>query len=371
MSNRNLVFLVIIAAVLLTWAVIQSKISNRTRTVSHGPAYLVSGLNTEDLESIEIKSGDNAFTIKRSGDKFVLAEKDNYPVDISKINDLISKCLDIKISQIITDKSNNHKDLGVVEEYAQTVIKFIKPDSSVLMGLIIGNTKESGQGTYVRLISNDHVYEAAEIPYFETQEINYLKKMIVSIVRKDIEKVTVISPEGQYTLEAQDGSNDIALANIPAGKSLKKTDADSVFNVLSDLNFTDVMKDPGDLTFENTYICRLFNTTEFTFNIAQKDEKTFIKCSAKFTEGRPISIKKDEPQEQLKEKEEKLLLDDKANDFTDRHEGWVYQIPDYKAGNLTKALADLLEDQPESLEPIDVNDITDPNMILNNLLFEQ
>ena len=62
-----------------------------------------------------------------------------------------------------------------------------------------------------------------------------------------------------------------------------------------------------------------------------------------------------------------MLLDDKANDFTSRHRGWVYEISEYKAENLTKDLSGLVEDQPEP-EPIDANDITDPNTILDNVL---
>ena len=147
------------------------------------------------------------------------------------------------------------------------------------------------------------------------------------------------------------------------GKKLKQTEAKNVFTALSSLNFTDFMKNPGDLKFDRHYTCKLFNSTEFTFDIASKDDKTYVKCRAVFTEGRPSTVKKDETEEELKAKEEKLLLDDKADAFTQRHLNWVYEIPSYKAKDLTMELSSLVEDD-ETAQPAAT---FDPNAIIDNL----
>jgi hypothetical protein len=66
---------------------------------------------------------------------------------------------------------------------------------------------------------------------------------------------------------------------------------------------------------------------------------------------RPTSIRTDESEEELKVKEAKLLADDNAKEFTAKHQGWVYEIAEYKAKNLTKALSDLLEDIEKPQDP--------------------
>ena len=57
-----------------------------------------------------------------------------------------------------------------------------------------------------------------------------------------------------------------------------------------------------------------------------------------------------ETEEELKKKEAKLLARDSAEEFSKKHAGWLYQIPEYKAKILTKDLSELLEDQTQPEE---------------------
>ena len=363
MSNKKLGILGIIAAVMLVWAVIQSKVSSTSRIVSVGTKYLVSGVNTDDIGSIEIKSGDTTLTLKRQLDKFVVANKDNYPADTRKINDLISRCLEIEVSsQIVTDNPSNFKDLGVSEDEAKVVVKFLNKDSEEIIGIIVGNSKEKGNGTYMRLVSEDKVYEAEDSPLIEVNPIQYVKTQIVALTRPDTAQVTVSSSEGKYTIKSVTDSEDLELVDMPIGKTLKQSEAKAVFTALSNLSLTDVMIKPKDMAFDRQYKCKLYNSTEFTFDIGTKNGLTYVTCRAVFTEGRPETIRKDEPEEELKEKEKKFLLDDKADAFTTRHIGWIYEMPAYSAKYLTLPLSDLLEDSEEIDSGDDIP--PDPNAIL-------
>lgn len=363
MSNKKLVVLGVVAVFMLIWAIVQSRVSNRPKTASQGPSYLVQGLDPAGIDSIVLGTGEDAVTLKRQGTNFVVVNKDNYPAKAKQINDLIAKCLEIETSQFITDNPANHADLEVTEEKARTVVKFLKSDSSLLTGVIIGKTKELGQGSYVRLASDDKVYEAENVPWFGSGAMSFIEQQLVSVNRDDIESVTVGYPGGKYVLKTNEGSRDIVLEDIPAGKKLKSTEAQSVFSALTSLSLSDVKANPGDMTFDKQYICRLKDSTEYTINIAVKDNKTYITCSAKFTQERPATIRKDESEEELKAKEAKLVADDKANEFTAAHQGWIYEIASYKAGNLTKQLSDLLEDEAR---PGEKEQTKDPNEITMN-----
>ncbi len=362
MSNKKLVILGIVAIVMLVWAVIQSRIStNRPPVTSGEPTYLVQGLDPADIDSIVIGKDANAVTLKRQGDGFVVVNKQNYPAMISQINDLISKCMEIERTQFVTDKAENYDDLEVTEDKARTVVKFFKPDSTLLTGIIIGKTRDVGQGSYVRLASDDKVYIAQNVPWFTTDVMSFIDQQLLSVKRDDIESVSVSSPDGNYVLKAKEGGG-IEMENVPPGKKFKSTEGQNVFNALTNLSFSDVTKDSNDLSFDRQFICRLKDSTEYTVNIAAKNNKTFVTCSARFMGRRPTAedIKKDDSEEELKAKEAKLLADDNAKEFTAKHKGWIYEIPDYKAKNLKVKLSELLEDQkePEKVKSTEPDGVT-------------
>ncbi len=357
MSDKKLTILGIVAVCMVIWAVVQFNISNKPKTASESAAYLIQGLNPAEIGSIVLGTGEKQVTLKRQGDNFIVVNKDNYLADTKKINDLIAKCLDIQTSQFITDNPNNYNDLGLTEKDARSVVKFLKPDDSLLAGIIIGNAKEAGRGTYVRLANNNNVYIASEAPWISSAPMDYINEELISADRKNIVSVTVSSPDGQYCLKKKDNSEDIVLENIPAGKKLKDSDSKSVFNAETDMRFTDVKKQPagsGDLTFDRQFVCRLADSTVYTVKIAQKDGKTFVICQAEFTDTAPVTVKKEgESEEELKKKEAKLLARDKAKTFSTKHQGWIYEIADWKAQNLTKNLADLLEDEPKPEQKVE------------------
>lgn len=356
MSDKKLAILAAVAVVMVLLAVTIPHISGES-VKPETPGYLMPGLNTARIGSIVIGKGDNIVTLKRIAGRFVVTSKENYPAKVSAINNLLSKCQQIRWSQFITDNPANHEDLGVTEQKASNVVKLFtpEPNSTILAGVVVGKTKEAEAGTYVRLLSiaqasSDKVYLAESVPWFGNQVMNYIEQNLTSFKREDIESVTVSSPSGQYTLKAKEDGKEIMLENIPAGKKLKSNDAQSVFTALSNLRFDDVREKTSGLLFDRKFVCRLRNSAVYTIEIAQKDAKTYVICQAGFTDTieRPTQ---DDAEQELKKKEAKLIARDNAKEFSRKHQGWIYTIPQWNAKNLTKELSDLLEDKPTPQEP--------------------
>lgn len=370
MSNKNLTILGIVTVLMVIWAVIQSRVSSRPRTELGALTYLIQGLDPTDIGSIVVGTGEDAVTMKRIGKHFVVANKDNYPAVTSKISELITSCLDIKTAELYTDEAAYHEDLEVTEEKARSVVKFMtkEPNSTVLAGVIVGKAKELGEGTYVRLlssdkVSSDKVYVTSNVPWIKSQAMDYIEQELVSVNRDDINSVTVTSSDGEYTLKAKQDSKDVVLENIPAGKKAKSSECDRVFTALSNLRFDDVKKKSSDLSFDRQYVCRLKDSTVYTVRIAQKGEKTYVNCEAVFTDQTPVTKEREvESEEELKKKEAKLLALDKVRVFSAKHQGWVYEIAEWKAKDLTKDLSELVEDQekPEEVKgPQEPNSVTE------------
>lgn len=354
MSNQTLGKLALVAAVMVVWAVVQSHFSNRSRVELSGPADLIQGLDTTEIDSIQIGHGDEATRIVRQEGRFVVANKANYPVDLKQLNDLITKCLDIKTIELYTDNPKNHEDLEVTEEKAKNVIKFFKADGSLLTGVIVGKSLESGKGTYVRLAAKAPVYLVESTPYFRSGPLEYVDQEIVSVEREDVNTVTVTTPDGPYTLRVADGDG-VAMDRLPAGKTLKDSDAKSVLGSLDSLRFDDVNTPEalGDLDFDHLYVGFLDDSTRYRLRLAQKGEKTYAKFDAKFMDTTPVTMTQGQvaSEEELKKKEAKLQADEQAQKFTLRHRGWIYEIPDWKAKYLTMAQSGLLEEKEDEAEP--------------------
>lgn len=356
MSNKNLTILGIVAVLMVVWAVVQSRVSSRTGAESKGPSYLILGLDTSKIGSVVVGKGQDTVTLKRQGAEFVVADKDNYPAVTGKISELITSCLDIKIADLYADEEAYHEDLEVTEEKAGSVVKFLtpEPNSTVLAGVIIGKSRELGQGNYVRLISadkslSDKVYVASDVPYIGTRPLDYIEQEIISMKREDINSITVSSANGEYTLIGEDDGKRVVMTDVPVGKRAKGSECDRVFASLTNLRFDDVAKKAAGIVFDRRLVCKLKNEAVYTLNIAKKDGKTYIRCQAEFT-GTVTRPTEDESDEELTKKEAKLKAWDEAQKFTAKHQGWIYEIAEWKARDLTKELSDLIEDEQKPEE---------------------
>ncbi len=354
MNNRTLGILAAVAAAMVLWAVVQARLSTGGRAEPLGPTYLIQGLDPGGIASITVGEGDDTVKIARQGNQFVVANEANYLADTKQINDLITKSLDIKISDLYTDKAENHADLEVTEDKARHVVKFFKSDGSLLTGVVVGKSRETGQGSYVRLASKDEVYLAEEVPWFRSRALDYVNQEIVAAKREDVNTVTVSTPEGAYTLRSEGDGDSVVMEDMPADKKLKASDAKSVLTALTSLRFDDV-NSPAEvkgLTFDHEYVARLDNTTEYRLKLAKQGDKTYLLAEASYADPTKVTINPKQPdsEEELKKKEAKLLAQEHVQKFVQRHRNWVYQIPDWKAKYLMKKQSDLLEEEQKPAE---------------------
>ncbi len=350
MSNQKLGILAIVAAVMVVAAVVQSR-KPATQGGASGPAYLIQGLDPDKISGIAIGTGKNAVKIERQNDRFVVVNKANYPADTKQINDLITKCLDIKTADLRTSAKSNHVDLEVTVEKARHVVTFFTDANSVLTGVVVGKTVENGQATFVRRIDSDEVYVTDNPPWFGSTPTDFINTEIVAVKREDVNSVKVTTPEGTYTLKPGKGSDSAVMEDPPADKNLKENEAKSVLQSLVSLRFDDAnaAATVSDLKFDYEYVCRLNNTTEYTLKLAKKDGKTYLKGEATYGDmsGVVINTNRKDTDEERKKNEAKLQAQEYVQRFTLLHKDWVYVIPDWKANYLTKKQADLLEDKPK------------------------
>lgn len=357
MSNKKLTVLGVVAAAMVVLTFVQSYVSNRPVLTGKTDIPLIQGLNTIDIASIRLGPPDKTLSLEKEGKRFLVADRDNYPASIKQINHLITSCLDIRIAELVTDNPANHKDLELTEETAKSIVKFLNSKGKLITGVLVGKRDEVGGGDYVRLISNDQnlsrkAYLSLNVPWLAMTAMSYVDKQLFKVAKSEIAEVTVIGAEGSYTIVAGDDDK-ITLENIPEGKKAKDTVFQKVFTAVTDLEFSDVQKESDStakLDFNTTYVCRLKDSSIYTFQLAEKEDKTYVKSFSEFTDKTPVVKKRGvvESEEKLKEKEAKLLARDASIKFNNRHRGWVYEIASWKAVNMTREFEGLVEDKEEN-----------------------
>jgi hypothetical protein len=361
MSNKKLTLLGMVAVLMAGWAVLQSRISRTINSADFSSSALIEGLQIEAVSAITITSekGEKTTTLTRAGGGFVVADKDNYPADVAKINTLLNGCLDIRTRGKITDNADNHADLEVTPETARCVVSFLDADGGQIVALVMSKNNENGEA-FARLLSETGVYSIQYPPQINTNPMDYVDVQLLQVPQEQLSSVAVRTGEGNYVLTASEDGSDIELKDMPAGKQYKGTDYKSVFGALSSLRFDDVFGEenvPQELQFDSLYTCKLKGKTVYKLMLAKKDETAYVKLSAEHLGQTPTKEQGVESEEQLKEKETLLLAIDAVNQFNQKHSGWVYQIAGPGAGNLMKPLSELLEDVPEpEVEPELVED---------------
>lgn len=347
MNNNKLAILGIIAVIMAGWAVLQSRMSQPASTTNFASSPLIEGLPIDAIGSITVSSenGTKNVTLERVEGTFAVKEKNNYPADVSKINGLISKCLDIRTRDKITSDAANHADLKVTPETARYVVTFNNKEAQPLTGAAISPADTDSGRAFVRLLSSNDVYAIDSDPWLNTGAVDYVNTKLFEVPRDKIGHVAVRTPQEKYSLAAGETVDTVKLEPIAEGRKQNDSVCKSVFGTLSYLNFEDVMKEaPQEAAFDFEYSCKLNDTTVYKLSIAKNEDKYYAKVSADFLDKTPVEKERRvESEEELKQKEAKLLAIDAVNTFNKQHEGWVYQIPSYKGGDLTKALADLTE----------------------------
>ena len=355
MTNKKLGILASLAGILLAVTVLLYTGKGRPRSRFAPGSHLIQGLPTDRIQRIIISEGEDTVTLVRHEEGFTVREKDGYPASTQTINDLLIDLLDIRTAQKVTSSSKNHAELAVDETVPGAVsVTFVAENGEDLVGVVKGKSPEASSGAYVRKMGEDSVYLTEGYLRIGTDPTAYLEKELVSLERGAVQRVLVEVGGDSYTIVRGD-DGEIELQNIPEGKQPKDTEIGSVFGALSRLNMSDVRAAAGmELDWDASYRCELENDLVYTVRSTKKDGSTYISLSATGPDVDQVEITRTESEESLKKKEALLVASDTAAEFNGRHEGWVYEVPEWKAKNLRKPLTEIVEDVPEEETPAEV-----------------
>jgi hypothetical protein len=192
MSRQRLTALVVAALLAISAALFLSTHRNagehETRESPLFPA-LAGELGT--VTSLDIRKGGEAPTVslQKKGEQWTVAQRGDYPADVSKLRKLLLALSDAKIIEQKTSDPANYSLIGVDDPTAATAtgteVTFAVKDGS--HSVIVG--KPSGEGNFVRRADEKVSYLVAPSIYVESEARYWIETKLFDVAADDITRI--------------------------------------------------------------------------------------------------------------------------------------------------------------------------------------
>jgi Domain of unknown function (DUF4340) len=192
MNRQRFTTLVVAAVLAISAALYLSMHRNASRIDTHDAALfpaLAGELGT--LTSLDIRKGADSptVTLQKKGEQWTVAQRGDYPADLSRIRKLLLAMSDAKIIEEKTSDPTNYALIGVEDPSAATAvgtqIKFAVRDGP--HSLIVG--KPSGDGNFVRRGDEKTSYLVAPSIYVESEPRYWIETKLLDIPAENINRI--------------------------------------------------------------------------------------------------------------------------------------------------------------------------------------
>ncbi|MCA9278238.1 MAG: DUF4340 domain-containing protein [Phycisphaeraceae bacterium] len=349
-SLGMLVFVALIVGVIATLAVfLQQK--NPSTASTKLPDVLFASLEDKvnDISQMRIENKGETVTLSSSGNGWTVDSYEGYPARFEPVKKLIMEIAQAKPVETKTDKKDLLGRLDLDDpspENSASLITLSGKDGSPLAALVIGKTDSSGQRSYVRKAGETQAYTADKRFSVLTMGSQWVDTSIIKLPRTDVWTVTVTHPDGdqiQLWRESPDESS-FTLLNLPEGRTAKPANQiGASTSALAFLSLTNVTKPATEAGPDESQIEALgitspdpvtveylsFDQLKVVCTIWQAESSAWMMLHAESTSD-PAS----------------------ADEINSRTRGWLYEIGQYAATNMTPRLESLLEPASPGSGPV-------------------
>lgn len=326
MNTRQTKTLAIVLAVLLA-GLFATTLSNNHRDTSAG-AMLFPELKSEinHISRLSVSKAGESVTMNNSAGRWVLVERQNYPVDTGKLRKLILSLADARKIEEKTSNAELYERLAVEDagpDSQGTEIRLGSADSE--RSIIIGNIAQT-KYRYARIPGEAESWLIDQNPTLPGSVSGWLLPEILNIDSTRVQSVTITHGDGEtISIDKEDAAvTDFTVAVIPEGRELRYPSVvDGMAGVVSGLNLVDIavaIDRQGDDSVATT-VFTTFDGLELTIDSSHRDENTWIRVHADHADANS----------------------DEAREIEDRVGGWEYQIRSYKADQLRRRWDDILK----------------------------
>ena len=349
-----------------------------------------------ELNEVVVETKDQTVTLMREENAWTVKEKAGYRADVEKVKQTIIGLAELRILEPKTKNRDLYDRLGLQDKEQDgspsTTVTLKTPNNPEAALVIVGNTRPAKgnprmSDIYVRQPGDTQTWLVMGNLPLEKVAGEWLDKEITALTSKRVHRVTVTHPSGETLVVSKDKPEDLdfQLGSVPAGfKVASQFNVNNVVGTLVQLSLEDVKK-AGEVNFGGqsgvSAVLETFDGLRLHVQTAKKEDKIFGKFSAEFdpalvqpvdvspstekgeTSPDPASVQEEKTPESKEgeqptekspvpsPKEDSVLMkpeevQKEVVTLNQRVQGWVYELPTFRAENFSKTKKDLIEKIP-------------------------
>ncbi|QDV07600.1 hypothetical protein Poly30_31270 [Planctomycetes bacterium Poly30] len=266
MKQSTIKFLAGATVVVAVGAFAASKLRSRetAATMADEPVLPVLQDRVNDVTSVLIESKDGSLTLERGSEGWMLAEKNGYEANATKVRELI---LALREARVVEEKTANKErfdrlgldDITVADSTSKRVT--LKDDKGeTIAALLIGDQRfakggaapaanpnvQPGQQYYLHPAGDGPALLATGELRIDARPVGWIEQQFLDIGRDRIQAARVIHPDGTTVEAARAEMSDAEMQplGVPEGMQAKKLNGTRPFlDALARLRFDDVKKE--------------------------------------------------------------------------------------------------------------------------------
>ncbi|MFO7716656.1 DUF4340 domain-containing protein [Desulfosarcina sp.] len=254
MKAKTVLILLAAAGVLAALSFLRYGGEKRSGDVQMGDQ-LFADLPVNAVVSVTIADAESEVTLVKGDAFWQVQERSGYPADFDELRDMVVKLSRLKIGRSFPASPESLARLSLLAPSApepsgrgkQITLK--DQSGEVLADVILGQSRETGGGQYLKMAAGDTVFLVdGSFQFLKTEPAEWLEKEILDIKAVDVKSVTCFGEnEGTpvYTLSRPGKGDPAVLAPVPPGRTANQAKIDQVLDALAPLSIDDVQAGNG------------------------------------------------------------------------------------------------------------------------------
>lgn len=360
MSKRKLILLLAITILAIIAAVVTSKY--RSPTTAKEKTLLFPELSTKinDITGLVIQEGKNSLTLVRDGQTWGIKESDNYPALFGKIKQTIIAVAELNIIAPKTSDPALYPRLGVegvdVKDSTSYLLTLQDASNQAVAALIVGKSRHSkssldNPGLYVRLPDQEQALLVEGRLDMSVKVTDWFNRDLFDIPSERIREITIEHSDNTRIRLSRDSEiDDFVMADIPSGKKimsdviLKRMGTMLESLVVDDVRAADKVELPQGATKATL---KSFDGLIVTITSTKLEGVNFSQFAFEYD---PASATQQDAEdensgEENEQEQDKIDVQQQAQQLNSAVSGWVYKVPDYKFELFTKKTSELVKDK--------------------------
>ena len=218
MNRRRLAGLVIAAALVLAAALYMSASRNEQAPAPGRRLLPDLAAELDAVTSVTLRKAGGEVTLHRSGDRWTVVQRGDYPADLGKLRALLTSVSDAEIIEEKTADPASFARIGVNDPAQGGGTQLTLAVKGGTQSIIVG--KPSGQGSFVRVATENRSYLVEPAITADTEPRSWIDPHLLDVAPASIERIDVKLADGTlYALHRIDPKDlKFALDGTPPGR---------------------------------------------------------------------------------------------------------------------------------------------------------